>query len=339
MSFKTDKIFYIVCPAQVYTGGPLAQHQLAKSLIELGQNVLMYYYPNNLEDPVHPNFREYEIPYDSKIIDSDKSIVIMPEVETNFVFDFINAKKVIWWLSIDNYLFFTVKEPIVSFKKLVKKILFEAKVKLRLTSFFNIDNKHHLKKEITHLAQSKYAFDFLDKLKLNPKYLHCHLLEHFYDRNTDLISEKENRILYNPKKGKKFTDQIITNSNSERQFCKIQNLTPLEVKELLNTSKIYIDFGDHPGRDRFPREAAICGCVIITGKKGSAANKVDINIPDEYKFEDIESNIPAINDLIKTILNDYKTHFNNQAEYRKAIYREKQVFKEDVQNLIRIVSS
>ena len=339
MNFMTDRVFYIVCPAQVYTGGPLAQHQLAKNLIELGQDVFMYYYPNNLEDPVHPNFIDYKIPHDSKIIDSDKSVVIMPEVETKFVFDLKQAKKVIWWLSIDNYLFFTVKEPIVSFKKLLKNILFKLKVRLGLVTFFDIDNKQHVEKEVIHLAQSKYAFDFLNKLGLNPNYLHCHLLDHFYQQNTDFNPERENRVLYNPKKGKKFTDQIISKSNSEKQFCKIENLTPFGVKELLKTSKIYIDFGDHPGRDRFPREAAICGCVIITGKKGSALNVTDINIPDEYKFEDVESNVSEINELIKTIFDDYITHFNNQSEYRKAILKEKQIFDNEVRNLIDIASN
>jgi len=39
--------------------------------------------------------------------------------------------------------------------------------------------------------------------------------------------------------------------------------------------QVYIDFGHHPGQDRLPREAVQCGCVVITGKRGSG-NQINI---------------------------------------------------------------
>ena len=71
----------------------------------------------------------------------------------------------------------------------------------------------------------------------------------------------------------------------------IENMSTEEVAELLNRSKVYIDFGNHPGKDRFPREAAISGCCIITGQRGAAANDIDVMIPRSYKFPDKTSSI------------------------------------------------
>jgi len=44
--------------------------------------------------------------------------------------------------------------------------------------------------------------------------------------------------------------------------------------------KLYVDFGKHPGKDRMPREAAVHGCCIITGRRGAAGNPFDIPIPN-----------------------------------------------------------
>jgi hypothetical protein len=54
-----------------------------------------------------------------------------------------------------------------------------------------------------------------------------------------------------------------------------------EVISSLTSSKIYLDLGIHPGTDRIPREAALLGCVIVTNKRGSAGNKIDVDIDEE----------------------------------------------------------
>ena len=50
-------------------------------------------------------------------------------------------------------------------------------------------------------------------------------------------------------------------------------MTPEQVVDLMSESKVYIDFGNHPGKDRIPREAVINGCCVITGVRGSARFK------------------------------------------------------------------
>ena len=58
-----------------------------------------------------------------------------------------------------------------------------------------------------------------------------------------------------------------------------------QVTAKLLRAKIYIDFGPHPGMDRFPREAALAGCMIVTNTQGAAEYYADVPIPHKYKFQ------------------------------------------------------
>jgi hypothetical protein len=96
----------------------------------------------------------------------------------------------------------------------------------------------------------------------------------------------------------------------------------------MTQSKIYIDFGHHPGKDRFPREAASCGCLIITSFEGSAQFFNDVTIDPKYKF----NNIDGVSDLIKDIFENFSDHFDNFGLYRKMIADEKEVFYKQIKN-------
>ena len=63
----------------------------------------------------------------------------------------------------------------------------------------------------------------------------------------------------------------------------------------MNKTKIYIDFGYHPEKDKMPREVVLNN-NCITNYKGSAKNKYDIPISKKFKFEQ------KYNDIKKLIL-------------------------------------
>ena len=113
----------------------------------------------------------------------------------------------------------------------------------------------------------------------------------------------------------------------------IVNMTNEEVVDLLKTSKVYIDFGNHPGKDRFPREAAYCGCCNITGKTGSANYFEDVKIKDSYKFDDLEKSIPSIIRTIESCLEDFEKHQKEFDVYRSMIKDEKSSFEKDVRKI------
>lgn len=133
-------------------------------------------------------------------------------------------------------------------------------------------------------------------------------------------------LIYKPK-------EKILRSLFLQNFVPIENMKREEVIQLLQRAKIYIDFGSHPGKDRIPREAAVLECCVITGKRGSAKYRRDINIPEKYKFEEKDENIPYIISLIKECFANYEEKLEDFCEYRAQIYKEKEKFKEDLKGI------
>lgn len=62
-------------------------------------------------------------------------------------------------------------------------------------------------------------------------------------------------------------------------------MRPEQVMKTMDESMMYIDFGNHPGKDRIPREAALRDCIILTSTNGSAHNELDVPIASEFKFD------------------------------------------------------
>ena len=122
-------------------------------------------------------------------------------------------------------------------------------------------------------------------------------------------------VAYNPLKGINFTRKLIKKYKN-LVFIPIDKMSKLEVIDLLKDAMIYIDFGNHPGQDRIPREAAIYGCCLITSKRGSAAYKQDIPIPEKYKINDEDINLDKIGNLIIEIFNNYNYKFAEFECYR-----------------------
>ncbi|MBT1165058.1 hypothetical protein JS534_10665 [Bifidobacterium felsineum] len=114
------------------------------------------------------------------------------------------------------------------------------------------------------------------------------------------------------------------------RWTPIINLSTLQVRDLLLRSKVYIDFGNHPGKDRFPREAAMCGACIITGKNGSAAFNDDLPIPSSYKFNNKKEEGKQIITCIKDCLTNYSEKNHDFDSYRVFIKNEERQFNADV---------
>lgn len=352
---------YTVAPAKKATGGPELLHQLAYHLrMDLGYNAYMYYYPPSFEDPVHPEYREYENPFVREIIDEPQNILVVPEVvggleKLNL---YVNIQKVIWWLSVNNFVIQYIfsnglwnsirrgRIEIFLFRiinKIAKHFIGDTviDIKERLLRKGIVDNTNlislalkelGIKQAHLHLCQSRYAMDFLRLFGLNNSaYLSDYLNRKFLEQNFD-PNVKEDIVVFNPKKGRLFTSKIMKCA-PYLNFVPIENLPRRGVIELLRKAKVYIDFGDHPGKDRIPREAAMMGCCVIVGKRGSAANNYDMPIPDEYKFEVMENNIPHIIDTIKGCLSDYKSVYHKFNKYREIIRNEPKLFLEGLRSI------
>lgn len=322
---------YVICPAYVKTGGSELLHQLVYELNKNGfEAYITYFSINNKNHQYTDNdFKKYVNNYKiiSEIEDiSDNYVVAYEDTKViKFSKKIKNAKVILWWLSVDNFLnFYGLKNALNFFSiRQVFNYIIGGKIFNDFSYIRTIDY---------HLCQSYYVINYLKKMGIEKI---CYLSDYISDEYLNIPENWENKediIVYNPRKGFDFTKKII-NKAPELNFVPIQNLTTNQVKELLLKSKVYIDFGYHPGKDRLPRETAACGCCVITNKKGSAKFYEDVPINDEFKFDDDEENIELIIEKIKECLIDYDTEIKKFKLYRDFINQEKYRFSDDVKKI------
>ncbi len=339
---------YVVAPANTATGGPELLHQLVFRLRNhLNIDAYMYYVPADLPDPVHPEYKQYNNPYVEDIEDKKENILIVPEVIDGIEVlpKYSEIRKVIWWLSVDNFYLSAIlsSKRNFFFRRVVNKIsslifnrhLFDINaLAMRKLTRLNLSDFDQVKQVDFHLVQSYYAMYHLDSNGISKRkifYLSDYLNGNFFRIETDL-SKKEDIVVYNPKKGFSFTRKIMKSASGVK-FVPLINMTRQQVIETLQKAKVYIDFGNHPGKDRIPREAAILGCCVITGKRGSAKYFEDVPIPEEYKFEDKEENIPKIIEKLKDCFENFERRYEDFEYYRKVIKEEPQKFLEDLRRI------
>ena len=314
------KKIYVCSPTDRVTGGTELLQQLVYKLRKIGQNAYVYYLASYEGSEVEKVFGDrYSNPTATKIEDDRDNILIAAESCIATLLPFKNITKAIWWLSVDNYGGALKKNP-----HFLLRCYF--KVLDKLYSMF--DN------EWLHFVQSEYAYQYcLNDRGIKSDHIYCladYLSRAFIDSNmggVKLGNDRKDIVLYNPLKGKEFTQQLIKQNNSF-DWRPIVNMTSQEIASLMKRSKVYIDFGNHPGKDRIPREAAICGCCIITGKRGAAHNNIDIEIPDKYKFDETE--VYQIGETIQYCLIHFDDCYKDFEGYRNKIRQEEAVFEKEI---------
>ena len=358
MDIKKNTKIYLCSPSGIFTGGPMCMHQLGFFLKEtLNLNVYMHYVPvkkkyRNLENPIHENFRHLNLDFAEKIENEEDNIVISPEdfFFLNYIKKFTKIQKMIWWLSLDNhypsfyhvnynkFTRFFINLPfyfIRSFNKFTnnyKGISTYAEYSKFVYRIFHKQDLLIASSALLNLSQSNYVHKYLLKLNYKSEELYDFLEDKFFE-SIDLNSiNKENIICYNPAKATDFIKFFIK-KNKHLKFVPLINMNRKEILDTLIKSKIYIDFGTHPGRDKIPREAVLLGNCILTNKKGSANNPVDISIPDRFKFEETKKNEKILNNIIEEIFNDYSNQFKNFLPYQLDVKNGKNIFKTQATNI------
>lgn len=309
----------IISSTHAATGGTELLQQICKQLRDEKLHASMYYTEEYENSNVKMKFESiYNNPYDDQI--QGESIAIVPETELDFMWKnkALFSKIFIWWLSVDNYYGSNKLE-----NNWLKKIYHYLKHKRNMIFL----------KKCSHLVQSQYAYDYLvNDLKINNDkidYLSDYLNEVYLSEKNINLNKKEDIILYNPKKGSEFTKKIIAKV-PEYRWVALEGMTNDQMVEMLTKAKVYIDFGNHPGKDRIPREAAMYYCCVVTGKSGAAKNDKDIPIPPKYKIDDKEENLNQIHDVISESILQYEENIQDFASYRKKIANEKKQFATDV---------
>lgn len=336
----------VLCPYDVKTGGTELLHQLVDAINrQFGSAHISYINVEKNDDPskITDGFQNYEVnPLDFKLIrDEKETIVVIPEVFIRtYSSKFDKAQKICWWLSVDNFVAtINLKHFLLTKGNNFKNCLIF--IKNIISHNYTIFSKVHISELAEyHLYQSEYAKKFLIEngvVEKNTLRLSDYINQEFISKKDkvgtcQLRNEKKELVLYNPKKGIRFTKKIIEQFPNF-EWRPIQNMTTSQVVDLLLESKVYIDFGHHPGKDRFPREAAILENCIITNKKGSASNYVDLPIKEKYKFDQNDASIKQIGETIEQCLTDYNQIIDDFSNYRNMILAEKNIFEKDVYSI------
>ncbi|MBE8950694.1 MAG: hypothetical protein SR3Q1_08885 [Quinella sp. 3Q1] len=327
MKLYPDSKVYIFCPAQVQTGGPESLHQLASKLISLGVETYMSYSEplNNEPEPVHAAYKKYHVPYTYLMTDDSKNVIIAAETITANLYGAKKIRRVLWWMSVDNYL-----GNVISIMEQQRK----NPLAKPLPKYFTFDKAD---KDIEHWGQSEYVRQFLRLNGISKvASVETHMSQTFLSRATHIdLTLKENFVAYNPKKGFEITRQLIDTA-PEIDWQPIENMTPAQVQELLARAKVYIDFGEFPGRERLPREAILSGCVVIIGKRGAAANDMDYNIPAEFKFDLETSTTRQVIEKICAVFENFPEAYAKQKAFRDKERNAQKNFEAQIINVFGI---
>jgi len=284
------------------TGGPEALHQLCDAINNDGGDAYIWYFGENHPQP-HLAYRKYNIKLTTELIDEEGYSIVLPECEGGRIKTITKAKLYFWWLSVDNNNF---------------------------TQYGNT----FIDPRVYHLYQSNYAFwHLLNNEAIYYQPLFDYINDSYIKESSKADYDKEDIVCFNPRKGPENpVEQVKLLPNVK--FVPLTNMTKNEVIDTLKKSKVYIDFGYHPGKDRFPREAALMNNCIISVYRGSAMLYNDVPIdPLKYKFaiDDLQSAANRIEDCLENYnerikdFNLYKNVIKNQKE--EFINQVKQIFK------------
>lgn len=337
------KKLYIVAEATSTSGGPETIHQLA-GMLKNQYNLAAYLYYIDINASIVPDkFKKYNVMVTRTIEDNESNMLIVPESYTDFLTKYRKIRKCILWLSLDFYLNtlpwnrtkLTCKLWHIPFiLSPLMYIILQITHRLRHNVYTFKNSK---KDNIMHLYNCEYVYDFLLSKGVNHNnmiYLCGPLRDEFLDAKVNL-DNKKNIIIYNPKKGIKFTNKVIEKCRDlDYTFIPIQGITPKEIVKLMEKAKLYIDFGYFPGPERIPREACMMYCNIITSNIGSATNNKDVLVP--YKFSLDTRNLNEIKKLIIELVENYKVHITEYDEYRKKITNQKKLFVDSCKRVAKI---
>ena len=314
----------VCCPGNSVTGGPELLHQFVDKLRSIGCDAFVSYYPFDLEYSCPIEYRCYDAP-STKFVDARGTFFVVPETETWILRKIQFSAAAIWWLSVDNYYQPYRENLFKHFKWLLMSYLRKSRTAL-------VDMERYY-----HFSQSAYALDYLTRNHFKEVVM---LTDYLNSKHMTVAnkSDRENIIVYNPKKGLR-VNHLLVMKNPDIKFIPIEKMSATQVRDLLARAKLYIDFGSHPGKDRLPREAAMAGCCVVTGKRGAANFYEDIPIDPKYKIDDKSKNFASeFRTLVFSIFDEYNDHFNSFENYRQRIRGEEALFVKQVSEIATIIN-
>jgi hypothetical protein len=322
----------IFCP-EYLNGGCEALHQLGHQINRNGGSAHMAYYGpySSLEldgdmlrchlaaSPIPGYFARYEPTALREARLGPDTLLVFPEVLSELAATRDNRyQRALWWLSVDN----AIEQ---------NHALLDASYRRSVVADSGL----------LHFHQSDYARAFLQangasRYHALSDYTDPDFIHHGLNpADNKRISERTNRICYFPNKGAALAARFIDGRDAMLQnveFLAIRGMSRAQVRDALFGARLYLDFGNHPGKDRVPREAAIAGAIVLLHRAGAALCYADHPLPAEYRFNEDDIATGELQRKVAAILDQPEAHFAAQRMYREAVLHEQERFDLEVRS-------
>lgn len=325
---------YVVYPRGQKTGGPEALHQLVDALRSQGQDAYLVPHPATASNERVRAFEVYDAPEAARVIDSEDSIVVVPEVFINYLFDLKLSLPICWWLSIDNSATFMARKAV---ERSAPMQIFDraSRVAPRILAMRTpFDIARIRRSRIVHTVQSSYAWAYLfSTLRVIPSLLSDYTPLDEFNTTGQRTQRTPNLVTFNPVKGGHIIREVMKRTDPSVLWRPIQGMSRSEVVTTLHESGIYIDLGHHPGKDRLPREAAISRALTIVSRRGSGAFYGDVPIPWEHKVTPGRDEVAVVSEMLPELIDNLQVEVDKQDSYRTTIEGERKRFNLEVEDV------
>lgn len=233
--------------------------------------------------------------------------VVIPESAMHFLPLAGEATPIIWWLSVDN-------------------------IAAGFSQILELRNGKAL-----HYVQSRFAADVAHALGFEVSGLLTDYISHSHSDRHRAGGERQG-VAYNPRKGLPYLENLRPYLAGV-PLHPIEKMTPQQVSELLHSVQVYLDVGDHPGRDRLPREAALAGAVVISSEIGGASHQEDMPVGEEFKFSKKNETLEGVAQKVRAAIAGFDEASANQDAYRYWVRGQQVEFGRQVDAMLAQLSS
>jgi hypothetical protein len=316
----------IATPIGVETGGPEALHQLCSKLRILGFNAYLYPIPGTENATPVERYKNYNAPIDTSL--DSKNLLIVPEIVPEMIK--FSKRSIIWWLSVDN-------SPLNRYSQ--KELLdFRHKNRNQNTDVQKVQSPDETEfwevffsNNVYHYAQSYYAKNTLkSKFQLSSKMLTDYINN---DYTLKFWTRNKSQISFGLKGSEHF--EYFKNSLVNHEVVRIVNFTRSEVIENLAKTRLFIDLGHQPGRDRMPREASLLKAHVMLNSAGAGDVFRDAPLSKKFKI-DLENKELSLLKILSYLNRSPKPSLS-QIAYRRWVESQERTFENEVKNLVKIL--
>jgi hypothetical protein len=305
VTIHPDTTIYVFCPAHIVTGGIEAVHQLVDKLRTFGHDARIVPLPA-VSNPLLLQYRNYDVAFADAVDDHSRNVLIATEVNPGQLNRYSRIQKAVWWLSVDNH-----------------------DASPERFEFHSPANG-----AVSHFVQSAYARQFLQHKGVEAIHDLSDYLHREYLR--DLHPPKNDTVLYTPVKGSEDLLKPLITADPSLQWLPLKGMIRKQHAQTLRQGKVYVDFGSHPGKDRQPREAAVNGCCVLVGLRGSATFQEDVPIAEAYKFDIRDLQGDAVLSTIRQCLAQHGVRRHDFDAYAATIRGEEERFGEEVKRIFGV---